>query len=229
MVAVGIDMTEQKRAEEALRRSEQAVRRAFEERERLSQDLHDNLLQSLYAIGMGLELTKQRLQRISQTNAKRLDDSVGQLNSVIREVRGFIPSMQPLVAEETTLADALRALTNSFVSTGAGEIVLHIDDNAAMRLSPEQSTHILAIAKEALSNSIRHTKAARRMVTLRFLRKTICLEIADNGRGFSLRGRRRLGMGLKNMRARACKLQGRITITSAADKGTTVTLSIPSC
>ncbi len=161
-------------------------------------------------------------------NAKRLDDSVGQLNSVIREVRSFIPSMQPLIAEEKTLTDALRTLTDSFVSTGAREIVLDIDDNAAMRLSPEQSTHVLAIAKEALSNSIRHTKAARRMVTLRLLRKTIYLEIADNGRGFSLKGRRGLGMGLKNMRARARKLEGRISITSAANKGTTVTLSIPS-
>ena len=229
IVAVGTDITEQKRAEEALRRSEQAVRRAFEERERLSQDLHDNLLQSLYAIGMGLELTKQRLQRISQTNAKRLEDSVGQLNSVIREVRGFIPSMQPLIAEEKTLADALRTLIDSFASTGAGEIVLHIDDDAARRLSSAQSTHVLAIAKEALSNSIRHTKAARRMLTLRLLRRTIRLEIADNGRGFSIRGRRRLGMGLKNMRARARKLRGRIAITSAPNKGTTVTLSIPPC
>ena len=58
LVTIGTDITEQKRAEEALRRSEVAVRQAFEERERLSQDLHDNLLQSLYAVGMGLELDK---------------------------------------------------------------------------------------------------------------------------------------------------------------------------
>jgi PAS domain S-box-containing protein len=228
MVTVGTDITELKRAEEALRRSEQAVRQAFEERERLSQDLHDNLLQSLYAIGMGLELTRHRIQRTSHTNAKRLEDSVDQLNAVIREVRSFIPRMQPLMAEERTLADALRALTGSFVSTGAGEIALNIDDDAAMRLSPEQSTHVLAIAKEALSNSIRHTKAAKRMVRLRRQRGRICLEIADNGEGFSLAGRRSLGMGLKNMRARARKLRGRIAITSALNEGTTVTLSIPS-
>jgi PAS domain S-box-containing protein len=229
MVAVGTDITEQKRAEEALRRSEQAVRRAFEERERLSQDLHDNLLQSLYAIGMGLELTKHRIQRISQTNAKRLEDSVSQLNSVIREVRSFIPRMQPLMAEEQTLGVALRALIDSFMSTGAGEITLNIDDEAAMRLTPKQRTHLLAIAKEALSNSIRHTKADRRMVRLQRQGRTICLEITDNGRGFSLAGRHSLGMGLKNMRARARKLRGRIAISSAPNKGTTVTLSIPSC
>jgi PAS domain S-box-containing protein len=228
LVTIGTDITEQKRAEEALRRSEQAVRQAFEERERLSQDLHDNLLQSLYAIGMGLELTKQRIQRISHTNAKRLEDSVNQLNSVIREVRSFIPRMQPLMTQDMTLADALRALTESFVSTGAGEITLNIDDDAAIRLSPEQSTHVLAIAKEALSNSIRHTKAAKRTVRLRRQRRTIRLEIADNGGGFSLARRRSHGMGLKNMHARARKLRGRLAIASALNKGTTVTLSIPS-
>jgi PAS domain S-box-containing protein len=228
MVTVGTDITELKRAEEALRRSEQAVRQAFEERERLSQDLHDNLLQSLYAIGMGLELTKQRIQRISQTNAKRLEETVTQLNGVIREVRSFIPRMRPLVAQETTLAEALRALTGSFISTGAGEIALNIEDDAAMRLSPAEATHVLAIVKEALSNSIRHTKADKRTVSLRRQRTRICLEIADNGGGFSLAARRKRGMGLKNMRARARKIGGRITITSALHKGTTVTLSIPS-
>jgi PAS domain S-box-containing protein len=228
LVTIGTDITEQKRAEEALRRSEQAVRQAFEERDRLSQDLHDHLLQSLYAVGMGLELAKHRIQRISRTNAKRLEDSVSQLNGVIREVRSFIPRMQPLMTQDMTLADALRALTESFVSTGAGEIALNIDDDAALRLSAEQSTHVLAIAKEALSNSIRHTKAAKRTVRLRRQRRTICLEISDNGGGFALARRRGHGMGLKNMRARARKLRGRLAIVSALNKGTTVTLSIPS-
>ena len=228
LVTIGTDITEQKRAEAALRRSEQTVRQAFDERERLSQDLHDNLLQSLYAVGMGLELTKQRIQRISHTNAKRLEESVGQLNGVIREVRSFILHAQPPVVEEQTLADALRELAGSFIATGAGDIVLTIDDDIAMRLSHEQSTHVLAIAKEALSNSIRHTKAAKRTLALQKHGKTIRLEISDNGRGFSLARRGTQGMGLKNMRARGRKLRGRIAISSAPNKGTTVTLTIPS-
>jgi len=210
-----------------LRRSEHAVRQAFEDRERLSQDLHDNLLQSLYAIGMGLELTKHRTQRISQTNAKRLEDSIEQLNAVIREVRGFIPRMNPIVADSKSLTESLQALIDSFVSTGVGEIAMNIDESAATRLSSEQRTHVLAIAKEALSNSVRHTKAAKRVVVLRQRKKAICLEITDNGRGFSLARRRKLGMGLKNMRARARKLRGRIAITSVLMQGTTVTLTIP--
>jgi len=228
LVTIGTDITEQKRAEEALRRSELAVRQAFEERERLSQDLHDNLLQSLYAVGMGLELTKQRIQRISRTNAKRLEQSVGQLNQVIREVRTFISDVEPPVVLEQTIADLLRALAGSFTATGAGEIIVTVDDEAGVRLSPEQRMHVLAIAKEALSNSIRHTKADKRTLSLRRQGNRIRLEISDNGLGFSPAQRRAQGMGLQNMRARARKLRGRIAITSILRQGTTVTLTIPS-
>ncbi len=228
LVTIGTDITEQKRAEEALRRSELAVREAFEERERLSQDLHDNLLQSLYAVGMGLELTRQRIQRISRTNAKRLEQSVGQLNNVIREVRTFISHVQPPMVLEQTVGDALRTLAGSFMATGAGEISVTVDDEFSLRLSAEQRTHLLAIAKEALSNSIRHTKADRRMVTLRRQGNKIRLQVIDNGRGFSPSRRQTQGMGLQNMRARARKLRGRIAITSVLTHGTTVTLTIPS-
>jgi len=228
MVAVGTDITEQRRAEEALRRSEQAVRQAFEDRERLSQDLHDNLLQSLYAVGMGLELTRQRIQRISRTNAKRLEQSVGQLNNVIREVRTFISHVQPPMVLEQTVGDALRTLAGSFMATGAGVISVSVDDEISLRFSAEQRTHLLAIAKEALSNSIRHTKADRRMVTLRRQGNKIRLQDIDNGRGFLPSRRQTQGMGLQNMRARARKLRGRIAITSVLTQGTTVTLTIPS-
>ena len=228
LVTIGTDITEQKRAEEALRRSESAVRQAFEERERLSQDLHDNLLQSLYAVGMGLELTRERIQRISRANAKRLEQSVGQLNHVIREVRTFISHVQHPVVLEQTVGDALRTLARSFVATGAGEISVAVDDAVGLRLSSEQRTHLLAIAKEALSNSIRHTKADKRMVTLERHGNKIRLQVTDNGRGFSPARRQTQGMGLQNMRARARKLRGRLAITSVLTEGTTVTLTIPS-
>ncbi len=227
MVTVGTDITEQKRAEEALRRSEQEVRLAFEERERLSQDLHDNLLQSLYAVGMGLELTKQKTQRLSQTNAKRLEGTIGQLNGVIREVRNFIPRVQPPPVQEGTVADAIRSLVNSFITTGAGPVALTIDDRAAGGLSSEQSLHVLAITKEALSNSVRHAKATQRSVMLRQESGKVRLEVSDNGRGFETARRHNQGMGLRNMRARARKLRARLTITSALNKGSKITLFLP--
>ena len=227
MVTVGTDITEQKRAEEALRRSELEVRQAFDERERLSQDLHDNLLQSLYAVGMGLEVTKQKLQRISQTNAKRLDKSVGQLNAVIREVRNFIPRMQSPVVGAGTVTDALRSLAKSFELTGAGPIKLSLDDQATWPLTSEHMANLIAIAKEALSNSVRHTKATERTLTLHREKDVIRLTIMDNGCGFAANRRRAQGLGLKNMRARARKLHARISISSSPRRGTVVSLTMP--
>ena len=227
IVTVGTDITEQKRAEEALRQSEMAVRRAFDERERLSQDLHDNLLQSLYAVGMGLEVAKQRIRRISQTNAKRLETSVEQLNAVIREVREFIPSVRPPTANGGTAAQGLRSLSHSFSSMETKPIAQSIDEYAARQLTPEQSQHVLAIAKEALSNSLRHSNATKRRLSLTQLMGKIRLKVEDNGIGFVTTKRGIRGMGLKNMRARARKLGAHIAITSRPGKGTQVTLDIP--
>jgi PAS domain S-box-containing protein len=226
-VGVALDITERKLAEEALRLSEEELREAFEERQRLSQDLHDNLLQSLYAVGMGLELTKQRVRRTSHVNAIRLEGSVAQLNEVIREVRSFIPRMHTPMVTTENVAEALRALVGSFVAIGAGDIALTIDPDAAALMAPEQSTHLLAIAREALSNSIRHTKATERTLTIQRIRGSICMKITDNGHGFSISRQQTQGMGLKNMKARARKLGARIAIASAPGKGTHVTVSIP--
>lgn len=227
VVTVGTDITEQKRAEEALRQSELAVRQAFDERERLSQDLHDNLLQSLYAVGMGLEVTKQRIRRISQTNAKRLDASVEQLNAVIREVREFIPTIRPSMAIEGTTAGALHSLAQAFSSTKTKQVAVSIVDNAAEQLTPEQSQHVLAIAKEALSNSLRHSNATKRRLSLIQVKGKIRLEVEDNGKGFITTKREIRGMGLKNMKARAKNLGAHIVIASEPGNGTHVILDIP--
>jgi len=228
VVTVGTDITEQTRAVEALRRSELAVRLAFDERERLSQDLHDNLLQSLYAVGMGLEVTKQKILRISRENAKRLEDSVTQLNGIIREVREFIPRMTPPTPNKTErVAEGLRSLSHSFASSGTGAITASIDERASHQLSRDQGIQVLAIAKEALSNSVRHSNATTRALSLSQDQRWIRLKIEDNGVGFTISKRRSHGMGIKNMRARARKLGAKLSIASARGKGTRITLIIP--
>lgn len=227
LVTIANDITERKRAEEALRRSEQEVRRAFDERERLSQDLHDNLLQSLYAIGMGLELTKQRIERSSRIDANRLEQSVAQLNAVIHDVRNFIPCVDTPTGKSEDVCDALRGLINSFHSTGANEIALSIDPTAAADLSPEQIPHVLAIAREAISNSLRHADTDHRSITMTHFRRQVRLEVFDDGKGFQLRERSRHGMGIRNMRARAAKINARFTIRTSRGAGTRLTLTLP--
>ncbi len=202
-------------------------KQATEERERLSQDLHDDVLQSLYAIGMGLELTQQRVKLRSRTAAKRLEGSVAQLNNVIREVRSFIPRVQPPTTLSATFDHAILALVESLTVNGVGKIALDIDDTIAQTLTPMQCTHFLSIAREALSNSLRHARAGHRTLTLRRSRGQIRLTISDDGIGFRLATHSSNGMGLRNMQSRARKMGATFTIASRLGKGTQVRLSLP--
>lgn len=201
-------------------------RQAMDERDRISRDLHDDVLQSLYAIGMGLEATKEQLKPISRSAAKRLEGSVAQLNSVIHDVRSFIPRMQTSTLTGGNFEQSLRSLVGSFIATGAGDIVVMIDATAAAALPHDQSRDVISIAKEAISNSLRHAKARQCIVTFHRRQNKLRLEIADNGAGFSSRRPRR-GLGLSNMRTRAKKLGGRLTIDSTAGQGTRIVLDLP--
>jgi len=201
-------------------------KQAMDERERISRDLHDDVLQSLYAIGMGLEATKDQLKPISRLAAKRLEGSVAQLNGVIHDVRSFIPRMQTSSLTDGNFEQSLRSLVGSFMATGAGDIVVMIDAAAAAALPHDQCRDVISIAKEAISNSLRHANARRRTVTFHRRRNKLRLEIADNGTGFSS-SRPRRGLGLSNMRTRAKKLGARLTIDSTAGQGTRILLELP--
>lgn len=202
-------------------------KRITDERERISQDLHDDVLQSLYAVGMGLEHMRQQIKRLSPTNARRLDSSVAQLNGVIRQVRSFIPRMQTPASQQGAFDQALHAIIESLTATGAGSIHVDLDKSAADRLLRPQCGPVLSIVKEALSNSLRHSHAVHRALTVGLYRGKIRVELADDGKGFSPTARRAAGMGLANMRARARKLGARLTIRSRPGKGTHVVLDIP--
>ena len=226
-LAVSHDITERKQVAEALRRS-------YEEHERISQDLHDDTLQSLYAVGLGLEATRQSFKRSSPAGATRVKGSIAQLNSVIHDVRSFITRMKtsaPPVGKEC--AEALRNLIGSFTATGGGTIELHLDSGLGVCCSAEQSAHVLAIAKEALSNSVWHARAAHRSVTLRRYRGGLRLEVAADGVWFRPSQQRGFGMGLTNMEARARRLGGRLRIHSKPGQGTRMVLYFlstpPSC
>jgi signal transduction histidine kinase len=173
-----------------------------------------------------LEATKERLKSTSRSAAKRLEGSVAQLNGVIHEVRSFIPRMQTSSRTDGNFEQVLRSLVGSFTATGAGDIAVTIDAAAAVVLPLDHCRDVISIAKEAISNSLRHANAHRRTVTFHRHRNNLRLEITDNGSGFQP-GRSRKGMGLSNMRTRARKLGARLRIDSAPRQGTRIVLDLP--
>ncbi|HMO65775.1 MAG TPA: ATP-binding protein, partial [Verrucomicrobiota bacterium] len=106
-------------------------------------------------------------------------------------------------------------------------IELACEPGAAARLTPEQAFHLAGIAREALSNSLRHAQAERIAVRLAAEGDEVVLEVRDDGAGFDPANRADGGLGLKSLEQRAANLRGRLEIESAPGHGTTVRVRAP--
>ncbi|MGZ5139632.1 MAG: MHYT domain-containing protein [Burkholderiales bacterium] len=221
--AIYHDITQRKLAEEALRRSEQDLRDLLEERQRLSRDLHDHIVQAIYAIGMRLE----RLQRKSHPDvASDIKQVIDGLNQVIRDARQYIAGSPANILSEPQF----RAELAKFIDTdrmGALRFQVNVDAAAFERLSPGEMEHVLHIAREALSNAFRHSHAHTGLLELQIVDDGVRLEISDDGIGFE-RGELEHGRrGLLNMESRARQIGATLDVVSGALAGTRIILRIP--
>ncbi|NGZ02221.1 MAG: hypothetical protein CV090_04115 [Nitrospira sp. WS238] len=231
VLGAATDITERKRMEEELLQRERDLNAALQERERISQDLHDGILQSLYAVGLGLEGCKPMIQQQPEPIAFKfmstLDHTIGQLNQVMGEVRNFIAGLESHVIQGGDFPTALRTMVQTMSSSSRAKCAIRIDDAACRRLSTEQALHIINIVREGLSNALRHSQATHIVVSLRELVRTVRLTIRDDGVGFNTRSAQGVGHGLGNMAARAQKVRGSFSLQSKPWKGTKILLDLP--
>ncbi len=228
VLGASTDITERKRMEEALRQRERDLRAAIEERERISQDLHDGILQSLFAVGLSLETTKLMMSpKERKTSGPALDQAIDQLNQLMHEVRNFIAGLGSDLLQGKDLPTALYHMLETLTKHHPTRVRLKIEDRAARALSAEQSLHLLLVIQEAVSNCIRHGHAQEATVSLKLLKQGIRLSVRDNGCGFNLNAAKKSGHGLVNMAARAQKIGGRLTLSSHVNEGTRVVLDLP--
>lgn len=227
VLVIATDITERRAGEQALRRSEENLRLALEDRERLSQDLHDGILQSLYGIGLGLD-TAGRLLKVAPRKAKReFVHSIAQLNRTIEEVRGFITGLHFDSLEGGRFKEALKSMVAVYGSSRQTQFAVQVSLRAVAPLTQQQRLHLLNLAREAVSNSIRHGRAREVRIGLRRHRSGVRLEIQDNGSGFDPATTKPSGFGLKNMTARASRMGGRILVRSRVGSGTRVVIELP--
>lgn len=201
--------------------------RAREEREQLSQDLHDNILQSLYAIGMQLEAGRLASALSPKKSRAHTAQAIDQLNQLVADVRRYIAFLKDPAPPIMDFGHALRQLVSSFSAAGETPPTLDIQDPIADLLTPEQGEHLLNITREALSNSVRHSGARQRLVRVSRAGASIRLEIHDDGIGFDPKKRRKQGHGLSHMAARAKRLRARFKLESRPQVGTRVIVDVP--
>ncbi len=199
---------------------------AQQERERLSHDLHDGTVQSLYAIQLGLGHTAQKLEGEPAQARRELSTVRAELDAVIAEIRRFITADENAEIK-ADLAGVIEALVQRAKAGATAKVELHCDPNASSRLTGNQAVQLANIAREALSNSLRHARPDRIEVRLAVEGTCVCLEIADDGGGFHPQSPTRPGVGLASMASRATEIGGRLEIQSAPGEGTRVSVRVP--
>ncbi|MFI5254950.1 MAG: GAF domain-containing sensor histidine kinase [Candidatus Limnocylindrales bacterium] len=198
-----------------------------EERERIGRDLHDGIIQGIYAVALSLEEAVEIVETEPDEARLRVDRAIEALNLTIRDIRNFIFGLRPELLEQAGLLGGLAALADEFRLNTLVEVELDIIESEGFEPSPEVTHELLAIAREALSNVARHARATRATIAVRALAGGYGLTVSDNGVGFQVR--KALGpghQGLRNMRERAVKLGGSLEIESAPGRGTRIILSV---
>jgi len=194
----------------------------MEERERIAKELHDGVIQSLFAVGMGLQGTA--LMTGSSEQAGRIEGAVGELDKVIRDLRNYIFGLRPGILADRQLDDALRVLGEEVQARSGANVVVEVDPELAASLS-SRSHEIVQLTREALSNVVRHANAKHSKVQLVRTGRNAVLVIEDDGSGFDAR-RSFNGNGLRNMRERASSLGGALKISSNG-RGTSLRVIFP--
>jgi len=219
---------ERQRAEEDSRLRQKLLGHAQEEKVQLGRDLHDGLIQSLYATGLMLESARTLLRNNNGPAAEhRLAKALEALNAVIRDVRNYIQGLAPERLQRSSFNQALQALAEELGAGREAKFDIQLDDEAAILLNADQTADALQIAREAISNSLRHGHAST--VTLRLHRgeREVCLLVQDDGAGFDPDTRETTGHGTDNMQARAARLGAELRVTSRPGTGTRVLLNMP--
>ena len=197
----------------------------LEERDRIARDLHDGIVQALFAVGLSLQGVEEVVDDRDEVQA-RLNDAVQSIDLTIRQLRDYIFGLHPAGVAGEELGRALRDLGGIFRRSAPMSVNVTVDANAAAALE-RHSLHVIQAAREALSNAIRHSRASTVALNLGLDDSHALLEVQDDGCGFAIGERSGHGHGLANLQARADALRGTLHVESVPNGGTTVRIRVP--
>jgi signal transduction histidine kinase len=197
-----------------------------DERERIGKDLHDGIIQTLYAIALSLEDVPDLMAEDVNAASATVDRAIDTLNRAIADLRQFVVGLRPETIDQTDFTGLLAALVDQVRQNNVVEVELEVPDHR-IDLPAHARSELLQIAREALSNIARHAHATTARITVRREDDRLLLEVADDGVGFDTSSAVPRGhLGLSNMRARAGALGGALEVGSGGP-GTTIIVTVP--
>ncbi|GAA0410651.1 histidine kinase [Acrocarpospora corrugata] len=195
----------------------------LEDRDRIAKDLHDMVIQRLFAVAMTLMSMVRLVER--PESATRLRHAIDELDDTIRQIRSTIFALQTPPGESEP---SLRARIVDLLESARGHLGfmpgLRMEGQLDNDVPAPLADHLLAVLQEALSNVVRHAKASKAQVSAIVTSENVTLIVEDNGVGLPPDGRR---SGLRNLRERADQLGGSFAADAAPGGGTRIIWSVP--
>ena len=200
---------------------------ALEERNRLAQELHDSVTQSLYSLTLYAEAAARMLEAgKSKKAADQLRELGDTAREALQEMRLLIFELKPLDLQKAELADAIRSRLDTVESRVGLKADLRVTGEA--RIGDPLKLELYHVAREALNNVLKHACARRVSVILTLSPDEAALEVNDDGKGFDPdTGRASGGLGLAGMAERARRVGGELTVQSCPGRGTKVSFRAP--
>lgn len=216
---------------ESARRLEQAerTRAILEERDRIARELHDGIIQSLYAVGLNLEIVQYMMEERPEEAKRQTALCMKNLNKAIQDIRSYIMDLKVSPDSRLSLVKRLQALVEDLGTSFHRSVELVSTLREPPSLSEEAMNHVCQIVRESVTNAVKHGEAQHIQVRLEEDRGRLSLQVIDDGKGFTPdapRPEAGSGNGLNNMKYRARQLSGELAIRSSP-RGTTVQLWIP--
>lgn len=207
-------------AENRVERERLAV---FEDRDRIGRDLHDLVIQRLFATGMQLQGTT-RIEGLPDEASRRIELAVDALDATVREIRQTIFALQEGGTEGPGLRSRVLAETSVATSSLGFAPTVHFTGTVDAAVSESVADHLIAALREGLSNAARHSAATAVAVAVVVDADSVELTVTDNGVGITEGGRR---SGLANLEARASDVDGSFTLSARPGGGTQLSWRAP--
>jgi PAS domain S-box-containing protein len=221
ILCIGINSTEQKKAEELLAQ-QLKERTAIEERNRLARDLHDAVSQTLFSASLIAEVLPKLWERNPDEGRKRIGEIRELTRGALAEMRTLLLELRPVALKDAELGDLLRQLAESI--NGRARIPVQVEIEGHNTLPPEVKIALYRIAQEALNNVAKHSAASQANVSLNYFPSEVRMTIRDNGKGFDAQDIQAQSLGVGIMKERAREINARLSIESQPGQGTIITV-----
>lgn len=196
-----------------------------EERQRLARELHDAVSQQLFAISMTATALGRTMDHDFE-RARRQVELIEEMASVAQsEMRALLLHLRPVHLDGKRLAQAIPELVEEMKAKVPVDIALDMEEDLPLNKGVEN--HLFRIVQEALSNTLRHSKATKMDIVLQRRGETVRLGIRDNGIGFDTQIKKHASYGMTSMEERVNELGGSLNVASAPGKGTRIEIRVP--